>query len=180
MPYRPGHAWAWSIGAEVGLTSGVAPQPLLTVPVFLDLSRRGSELFAPAIRLRFERSDSGTVNVSGVGADFTWTAGSADVCPIAWAPWRLRFWPCARVEAGVIQASGADVTPTRNDTRPWLTVGGVLRARLTIYGGLFAEVEGTAFAPIVRDRFFIEPDTTIQHVPAVAAAGGAGLGASFW
>ena len=176
----PGHPWDWSVGAQAGLTSGVIPQTMFTVPVFLDVSRRSGDLFSPALRLRFERADSGTVSVVGAGADFTWTAGSADLCPVSWAPWRLRFWPCTRVEAGVLQAVGAEVTPTRSDARPWLTAGAALRARVTIYGPLFAEIEGTAFAPIIRDRFFVEPDTTIQRAPAVAAAGGAGLGVSFW
>jgi hypothetical protein len=174
------HAWGWSIGTGAGFTQGVAPVTLVSVPAFFEAWRRSNGAFAPAIRVRFERADSGTVSVAGAGADFTWTAGSLDLCLVAWSPWRFKLAPCLRAEGGVLSATGADVTPVRTDTRPWLTFGLVARARLVVVGSLFAEVEGGAFAPIVRDRFFVEPNSTIEQAPSVAAAGAAGIGVTFW
>ena len=176
------HTWGWAIGAEAGLTEGVAPNLLVSVPAFLEVWRRSSGAFAPAIRVRFEHADSGTVAVGGAGADFTWTAGSLDLCPVAW-PWspsRLRISACVRGEGGTLSATGADVSPVRSDTRPWVTVGLVVRARITVVGALFLDLEGGGFVPLVRDRFFVEPDATIQQVPILAAAGAGGVGVTFW
>jgi hypothetical protein len=173
------HTWAWSVGAGAALTGGVTPQPLFTVPFFLDVARRTGAPFAPAARLRFERSDSATVLAGGAAANFRFTAGSLDLCPIAWAPWRLRFWPCARIEGGVVEAGGSNETPTRSDTRPWLSAGVALRGRL-VFEPVFVELEGSAFAPLIRDRFYVEPDTTLERAPVLAAAGQAGAGVSFW
>jgi hypothetical protein len=176
------HPWGFSIGAQASVTSGVAPVLVVSVPAFLDIWRRSDRLVAPALRLRFEHADSGTVTVQGLaaGADFGWTAGSIDLCPIAWAPGRMRLWPCLRGEGGAIVASGTGVSPSRSGTRAWVSVGLVVRARLTVIGSLFLEVEGGAFAPIERDRFFVEPNSTVQQAPVVAAAGAAGVGVTFW
>jgi hypothetical protein len=176
------HSWGWSIGAEAGVTRGVAPSALVSVPAFLDVWRRTGPGggFSPSVRLRFERADSGNTAAGGPGADFTWTAGSLDLCPVAWSPWRFRFSPCVRVEGGVLSAAGTGVTPVRTDARPWLTVGLLVRARVTVVGSLFAEIEGGAYVPTIRDRFFTEPDSTVQHAPVVAFAGAGGLGVTFW
>ena len=176
------HPWGWSIGAHAGLTGGVAPSPLVSVPAFLEVWRRSPHLFAPGLRLRFERADSGAVSAGSAagGGDFVWTAGSLDLCPIAWAPWRVRVSLCARGEGGTLAASGTGISPARSSTRPWVSVGLVARVRVGVVGSLFLEIEGGAFAPVVRDRFFVEPDATVQRAPAIAAAGAAGVGVTFW
>ena len=174
------HSWGWSVGAGAGFTQGVAPGTVVSVPAFLDVWRRSDGVFAPEVRVRFEHADSATAAVAGAGADFAWNAASLDLCPIAWSPWRVRLTPCVRAEGGVLYATGADVAPVRSDSRPWFTVGLVARARIPVVGALFLEVEGGAYAPIVRDRFFVEPNATVQQAPIVAAAGGAGGGVTFW
>jgi len=54
------------------------------------------------------------------------------------------------------------------------------RARLTVAGPLFVEAEASAFAPLVRDRFFVQPNVTIFRAPTAGVAGALGLGLSFW
>ncbi len=176
------HTWGWSIGAQAGLTEGVTPGALLSIPGFVEIWRRAQGLWSPAFRLRFEQADgSAAVATSpGSGAAFTWTAGSLDVCPIALATRRIRAWPCVRGEGGALAATGTGVDVARTSTRPWLTFGLLARIRATVVGSLFVEVEGGALAPVVRDRFFLEPSATVQHVPVVAAAGAAGGGVTFW
>ena len=120
-----------------------------------------------------------SVDNEGSGADFSWTAGSLDACPIALSRGALRVWPCVRAQVGVLAADG-DVSPSRSATRPWFSVAGLIRARLTIVGGLFIEAEGGAYTPIVRYRFFIERNETVHQSPVVATTGAASLGASFW
>lgn len=177
------HGWGWSIGADVEVASGVTPSPFLSFPAFVEVWRRTESLFSPSLRLRFARADSGDVFVgsSGAGADFTLTTGSIDLCPLGWTPagW-LRASVCARGEGGLVAASGVGVTPARSDQRAWVTAGLALRLRAGIVGALFVELEGYAFAPLVRDRFFVEPDATVQRAPAVAGAGAAGVGVTFW
>jgi len=177
-----GRGWGVSIGAGAGLTTGVAPRALLSIPAFLDVWRRSTSAFAPALRLRFERADSGAdVTSGGSGGDFTWTAGSVDFCPVSWAPWRFRLWPCARAEGGALSATGVGVSPARTQIRSWFTLGLVARARVMVVGSLFLEIEGGGFAPLIRDRFFVDPgSTTVQRAPSVAAAGAADVGVTFW
>jgi hypothetical protein len=168
------HDWRWSIGAGAGLTGGVATALLVSVPVFVDVAQVSRGLASPALRLRFEHAsaDEG-------GARFTWTTGSLDGCPIAVATGPVRMWPCARIAAGTLAATG-DVAQARSAGRPWLSAAAVARVRVSLVGGLFLEVEGEVLAPFVRDRFYLEPDATVHRATAVAAGGAAALGASFW
>jgi hypothetical protein len=170
----------FSVGAHAGLSGGVTPRVLVSAPVFVEIADGRDALFAPALRLRFEHAGSGTVHEAGGGALFTWTTASADACPLAWSPARVRLLPCARVEAGALHASGVDLKVSRSDTRLWFAVGAVARAQLRITGPLFAELEVGAFLPIVRDRFFFEPDSTLFRAPIVGWSGAAGLGVAFW
>ncbi len=170
------HEWRWSIGTGVGVTGGVAPDVAVSIPVFVDVARWSPEVLAPAFRLRFERA---TIHGVAGGADFTWTAGSLDLCPVAWSASAFRLWPCARVEAGALEGAG-DASRSRTTTRPWVSAGALARARGVIVGGLFVELEAGGYVPFVRDRFFLEPDQTVHRAPFVSAAGGASLGASFW
>jgi hypothetical protein len=129
---------------------------------------------SPAFRLRFERASA-----DDGGARFTWTTGSLDGCPIALATGPIRMWPCVRLVAGALAATG-DVSQARSTARPWLSGAAVARGRLALVGGLFLEVEAEALAPFVRDRFYLEPDATVHRATAVAAGGAAAMGASFW
>jgi hypothetical protein len=176
-------SWRASIGAHAGLTAGVAPDPILSAPVFLEVARalRGDGArVAPAIRMRFERSGSGAVTVPGGGAHFTWTTGSVELCPLTWSRGQLELRPCARLEAGVLAGAGLAVTPERSEARPWVSGGAVGRARLGIAGPLFLELEGGALFPFTRDRFFVEPDVTIHRAPVAAWAAAGGAGVTFW
>jgi hypothetical protein len=170
------HVWRWSIGAGVGVTGGIAPDLAVSIPAFVDVARWARGPLSPSFRLRFERT---SIDGAAGGANFTWTAGSLDACPIALSTPAFRVWPCARVEAGALEATG-DASSSRTSTRPWISAGALVRARLVIVGGLFVEVEGGAYVPIVRDRFFLEPDETVHRAPVVSAAGASSLGASFW
>ena len=170
------HEWRWSVGGGVAVTAGVTPSLAVTIPVFIDVARSTRGPIAPSFRLRIEHM---SVDNEGSGADFSWTAGSLDACPVALSRGALRVWPCVRAQVGVLAASG-DVSPSLSATRPWFSVAGLIRARLTIVGGLFIEAEGGAYTPIVRDRFFIQPNETVHQSPVAAMMGAASLGASFW
>ncbi len=172
--------WQLAIGAQGEIVWGASPNLLATVPIFVDVSRRANDVFSPAVRLRFERAGSGAVEVGSQGAQFTLTAGSLDVCPLAWSLATVRLTPCVRAVVGALEGTGRNVQPTRSGLRPWITAGLLTRARRAIVTPLFLEMEGALFAPLVRDRFFLEPATTVQRAPIVGFSAGIGIGLSFW
>lgn len=176
------HAIEFSFGIDGGLVGGMSPSVLPTLPVFLEIGRgRGHGILTPSARVRFERPGGDADSSSQGSAHFTWTEGSADLCPIAYSPIsRLRLVPCVRGEVGVVDASGSGATPTREETRPWVVLGLVARGRADLVGPLFAEIEGGLGAPLVRDRFYLEPDFTVFRASAVAWSGAAGLGVTIW
>jgi hypothetical protein len=62
----------------------------------------------------------------------------------------------------------------------WLSAGAIGRIGVRVIGPIFLEAEGGAVFPLVRDRFFVEPDETIHRAPAAAWSGAAGLGVTIW
>jgi hypothetical protein len=86
---------------------------------------------------------------------------------------------CAAVEGGPVFASGVDFEGAESQTRLWLGGGLLGRARWSVAGPAFAELEARAMFPFVRDRYFYRPDTTIYEVPAVTVAGAAAVGLRF-
>lgn len=167
--------WAFSVGAHGGAVSGIAPNVVLLVPVFAELARSSGSLFAPAVRLRLERTGTG----ASAPAQFTWTAASLDLCPVAVGTGRFDARPCGRLEAGVLDANGVDVRPARSGSRPWVGVGPVARGRFVLVPPLFAELELAADVPLIRDRFFVQPSSTVFRAPAVGWSATAGLGVRF-
>ena len=53
--------------------------------------------------------------------------------------------------------------PVRSESRPWFSIGPVGRARLEIAGPVFAELEVALLASGIRDRFYVEPSTTVYR-----------------
>jgi hypothetical protein len=172
--------WTLSFGAGVGLVGGAAPSVLLSVPVFVEVSRQLGGIIEPSARLRFERTAiASTDGRTGGGARFVRTGGAADLCPIALRARSLRAQPCARAELAAMYATGRDVVPARSEVRPWFALGPVLRVRLDIVGPLFAELEGALLVAAVRDRFYVEPTTLVYRPPAVGATTAFAVGLAF-
>jgi hypothetical protein len=174
----PGGRWEASFGAQGAIVSGAAPDALLTIPVFAEIARPVGGVLRPAARLRFERAGTG-VPSGGPGAQFTWTAVSLDLCPLGLdeGPFLVRV--CARGEAGALAATGVNVQPARSESRPWMSVGPVARARWAPVSVLVVEVEAGAPMPAVRDRFFVEPSTTVFRAPALGWTVAVGAGVLF-
>jgi hypothetical protein len=172
--------WTLALGAQGGVVSGASPDALVTVPVFAEAASRSEALLSPAVRLRFEHAGSGSIDAAGASAHFVWTAGSVDVCPAHVAAGNLRLFPCARVEAGVLDAEGLDVQPARDRVRPWARAGLAGRGRVTAVGPLFLELEAAVLAALVRDRFFFQPGATVFRPPPVGVSASAGIGVTIW
>ncbi len=125
------------------------------------------------------RSFGTTALTNGTGADFTWTAGSVDLC-IVLRSGRLRFNGCERTTVGAIDAQGLGVVPTRSATRPWVDLGLALSLRVRVVGPVFVEAAGQIGLALVQDRFFLQPNQTVFQVPVFTAQVGGGLGFEIW
>lgn len=170
-----------ALGAQGGVVTGIAPSATPTLAFFVDLAKTGDATLSPSLRLRFERAGDSSGPFAQGAAHFTWTEGGLDGCPVVWAPIaRLRVAPCLRAEAGIVEANGVDASPARSETRPWLLLGAVGRGQLRLAGPVFVELETALYAPLVRDRFYLEPDTTVFRASAIAWGGSAGLGVTIW
>jgi hypothetical protein len=174
---------AFSFGAQAEVIAGVAPGFVGSVPVFAEISLDAPQrLFSPAARLRFERPGSDADATPQGSAHFTWTEGGLDVCPISlWlrASWRLQ--PCLRAEAGIIDGAGLGTSVEHDETRPWVTLGAVARSRWSILGPLFVEAEAVLIAPIVRDRFYLDPQSsTVFRASPIGGSAACGAGISIW
>ena len=166
-------AWSFEAGVDAEALVGITPDAILGMPVFFGVRRALSERIGLGGGIRFERAGQ-----AASVADFTWTAGAVDGCVVIRAG-RARFDGCARAHVGAIDAHG-DVVPERSASRPWIDGGLALALRLRIAGPLFAEAQGYAGLVFVRDRFYIEPDTTVFQPPLVTGHVGGGLGFEIW
>jgi hypothetical protein len=159
---------------------GVTPDTLLAASPFVGWRARASGArLEPAVRVALVRAGTAGRTVPGGAAAFTWTVGRLDGCATAWPHEVVRVAACARVEAGILEADGADAPSPQQRTRPWLAAGPLLRAEWTFAATLFLEAELGATLRVLDDRFFFIPDATAYKVPLLGAGGGAGLGARF-
>jgi hypothetical protein len=169
-----------SFAGGVGATTATAKAVVLLVPVSVDVAWGGaSRRPAPMLRVGFEHTDSGDDAATGGAARFVLNAGTIDAC--ARLPLLPRFdvSPCIRAEGGVLASTGVDIVPARSDTRPWIALGAVGAVRYRVVWHLFAELLIGFDVPLVRDRYFFEPDTPVFRPPPIAAIGSAGLGLTF-
>jgi hypothetical protein len=148
-------------------------------PVFVEVAGPNRGGFAPALRVGFDRSSSGAIDVQGPTATFTWTSGLVEGCPLRWTYETLKVEPCLRAEAGVLTGAGANIVAARDVTRPWVAVGAVGRAEWFFLSPLFLDVEAGLRFPLVRTRYFFDPDTTIYRPPPAGWVAGIGLGVRF-
>lgn len=154
-----------SVGAGGGAVFGTAPAIAPEGSGFVEVGRVTGRLWAPSLRASFDYASSGTAAVHGGAMGVVRSTGAIDGCPLAWRSGPLRLVPCLRVEAGALAATGAEVTPVRSATRPWLAAGAAGRAHYEPTRSLFVELTAGIEVPFVRDTFYFEPATTIFRPP---------------
>jgi hypothetical protein len=167
-------------GFDFAVSTGVAPRALLGASPFVGYATGRGGWIDPTFRLGFLRAWSGLFDVGSAGrAVITWTVARADACPIALPALPLHLTGCLRVEAGVLEAAGADIPSSRTASRAWLAAGPTLRAEVPIVGPLFADAEGSVLFRLTEDRFYFRPDFTVYRVPLTGFGAGAGLEVRF-
>jgi hypothetical protein len=174
----------FSFGAQAALQVGVTPDPMVTAPVFMALGLESTRTrvdlavgFEPSVRLAGIFGGSDRTTVGPASAQFRWTSGAADVCPLRIHMRFMSLSPCIRFELGVLAAQGEDIVLAREDRRTWASLGVPLRLRVNPWPHVFFELEGQARVPLVRDRFVFLPDSNIFQaaLPGFSAAVGAGV-----
>ena len=121
--------------------------------------------------------DGDTLDAGGV--DFTWLSARASVC---WSPRRFGAYEpdaCGHFEAGGLRASGRDVVNASDVNRPWLAVGGHAALRRYAASGVFGELSLGASVPLIRDRFYFQPNVLIHDGSPVTPWLSAGVGYRF-
>jgi hypothetical protein len=167
-------------GADLAVVSGVGPTALFAASPFVGWRAHGSFPFDPSVRLAFLRAGTGSFQApEHASASLTLTVGRLDACPATVRHAFIRGTACVRVEAGALEAAGANIADARSTVRPWLAAGPVARAEVVPIAPLFVDVEAGALFRIYNDRFALAPDIPLYEVPVVGFFMGAGAGVDF-
>jgi hypothetical protein len=168
----------WSIGAGVhlGASAGAAPAPLIGVPLFVEIAP------APELRIRAHliRAYAEKAIMPDERLDFESTVGRLDACAFQRRfLGRFTALPCLTLEAGGLRVRASGVDDARDRTRPWVAPGVAGRLAVRAWRALWLEVEGNTTFPLIRDRFYLAPETTIHQVPLVTVGVSAGVAVVF-
>jgi hypothetical protein len=171
-------ATRFSLGLNLTVRSGLAPELAWAPRPFVGLSFRGQSGHTWGLRLSAAQAHGSATSSAGQ-ADFTWSLGRLEVFPVRWGSGVLRFEPALFVEAGQLRARGVAVTPVNEVLRPALLAGALGRLSLVAFDLLLVELEGGPAVPLIRDRFYVQENTTVFRIPAVAGFAAAGVGLEF-
>jgi hypothetical protein len=166
-----------AVGLDAGVVLGLFPKPAPSASVFSEARLERGSLLSPSVRLSLSGAVSSSVAAPPGSAKFRWLAAALDGCPFDFRLLRvLHATPCALMEVGALQGSGAGVVTPEVESRRWVALGGSGRLNWSI-GSFFVEAQGRLEAPLARDTFVLTvPGRVVVHaVPAIL--GGFGLGA---
>lgn len=170
---------AFFVGADLVLATGVTPDALVSASPYIGW-RAARSTWDASLRLSFVRSQSGLVDIGGVGqATFTWTVGRLDTCAAPWPRWVVGISACARVEAGAFEATGADIAAPQTKLRGWFAAGPLARLEWSFALDFFFDADLGLLFRATNDRFIFLPEVTVDQVPVVGVVTGAGLGVRF-
>ena len=167
------------VGTDLVVSGGTPSNPLFGVAPLLGWRSSSAAVLAPSVRASFLRADSNVVEATGGSAAFTWTLGRLDGCVLSWPTGPAHLLACARVEAGVLDASGSGVPGARATERAWLALGPVMRGEWELLPPLFLAIDAAPMVRATRDRFYMLPDTTLYRASTVGVEGSAGIGVHF-
>jgi hypothetical protein len=181
--WRLGVSAAGTMNGSIGLGLGLA--------AYVEVVHDVRDGFAPALRLGVEFANGGTgVPTTGPFApmqdavSLSQRVGRLDACPLRavaarpWSPSPIEAWACARLDAGVLDAIDTHLPNGTDMQRPWMAAGSLVHVRW-VMRRFFVDLEGGVMFPLLRERFYVEPSTSIYQVPAVTGAGGLALGVYF-
>jgi hypothetical protein len=177
---EPTHARTrFQAGVALELGNAVAAGVQPSVRPFLGVARERANAFGYAIRLSGGSTQGETAVADGAG-ELTLTSARLELCPLHVPPaGPLWLSGCAAFEAGQLTARGRDVSPIRRVARPWFATGVGARVELRLLEMLGLELGGALLFPLVRDRFFVQANSTLRRTEALVAAGAVGVSMHF-
>jgi hypothetical protein len=169
----------WKAGVSLAVLAGVFDDSALAVRPFVELAREGRPAWGHTLRLSAARFESKVSRSEGTG-EFALYSGRLEPCPAHLRAWGA-VWlsACLALDAGWLEARGANVTPRQSVTRFWFAAGPTARIELRLLEILALEASGELFFPFVRDRFFVGSDATVHRTGAVGGGGAIGVGVLF-
>ncbi len=114
----------------------------------------------------------GTAGQANDRATFWAIVSEGEVCPLLGPRSSLEPLLCASIEAGVVSSTAAS---GESSLRPWLAPGMALRLFVPL-GGWFIEPSLAARVPLVRDRYWVRPDSLLFETPVVVGQGAVSFG----
>ncbi len=160
----------WEFGAQGSLHTAVAPDPL---PAYGIYGRVTHSRLSAKLSLQYGRQ---TVHVAEGGGKIDWAFSHLEACPLELRlSGALALAPCADVEAGVVAVSGVDTPNADTVTRPWFAPGALVRLGIQLGVIAVAPEVGVGF-PLIKDRYFIRPSTTVHDVRWVDFQAGLSVG----
>jgi hypothetical protein len=135
------------LGADLGVTTGVTPRDLVAGSAIVGWRPPSGSAMHPILRAAFLRTETGALRVPWGAAAFTWTVGRVDACALLSPGSRVQGGACARIEAGILDATGSGVTIGQTAHSPWIAAGPVGHIEWVFLGSLFLELAG---GPTVR------------------------------
>ena len=160
-------------GARGGFAPGLRPTGELAVDV--GTSRAG---WSPWVRLAGFAGNSELGSLGG-SASLRFFGGRLELCPLRLGDASLSVEACAGGELGAVDARGHIAVQPKSVTKLWASAEATLRLQWFATRSFFAELGGGPVLPLVRTRYFFEPDRTLYVVPDVTARLALGCGLLF-
>ncbi len=176
-PVEP-HGSDISVAALGELRTGLAPALRPALALAFDIEQRRRRVLTHAYRLAVVGATSELARSDG-SASLRYLAGRAEDCPLRLDDARLVVRACFAFELGYVWAKSHATTNPRDQGQLWPSAEALVRVKYGIVGGLFAELDVAGGVPILRPRYYFEPDRVLYEVPVLTAQGGLGLGYRF-
>jgi hypothetical protein len=179
----PPSRWRWSgaVGAQTELVGGVAPGPLLGFPIYIELRAVREQLLAPSVRLAFVPTRTSTAVRAEGSAHFRWTLGRLEACPVEIVPrTTIHLRPCARVDAGVVYATGDLRGNPRDARRGWVSVAALARAQWVIAQPLAVELGAGGVVPLTADTFYFQPADDVYKPGTIGVLANVSIDLRIW
>lgn len=160
-------------GARGGFAPGLRPTGELGVDV-----GASPAVWSPWVRLAGFAGNSELGSLGG-SASLRFFGGRLELCPLRLGDRSLIVHACAGGELAAVDARGQIAIEPKSVTKLWASAEATLRLQWFATRSFFAELGGGPVLPIVRTRYYFEPDRTLYIVPDVTARLALGLGLLF-
>jgi len=163
----------WAAGADAVLSTGIAPDPMPGVAVFLERATIGPTVLSPSFRAAAFGGQSSSATSRG-DLRVRLLSLRLESCPLVFGVAAISLRPCAGADAGFIAAEGAGPTG-KSDGHPWIDVGIHGRLLWAPIARIALEAEAGGLVPVTRYAIeFENPPELVHRTAPVAFQGGIG------